>query len=95
MKKGGVEVNAGIGVVAEALVVVGGAGEGVEREHSPANDIEVHLDVEAVVEEREFPGAAGPQGGDGVPVLALGLTEYRDDGENGGEDGASGHGVDG
>ena len=94
-EEGGVKVDARIGVVAEAFVMVGGAGEGVEREHSPANDVEVHLDVEAVIEEGELPGAAGPQSGDGVPVLALRLSEYRDDGENGREDGASGHGVDG
>ena len=54
-EEGGVQEHAGVGILAEALVVVNRAGERVDREHRPADTIEVHPYVEAVAEERELP----------------------------------------
>ena len=50
----------------EVLVVVCGPGQGVERQHHPADDVKVHLYVEAVVEERELLGPPGPQRRGGI-----------------------------
>ena len=47
-----VQEDAGIGVFAETFVVPRGSGQGIDRKHRAADDVEVHLDVEAVAEER-------------------------------------------
>ncbi len=70
-----VEKNAGVGIIAEELVVVGRAGKGVEHEHRPADHVEVHLHVEAFVEEGQLESASFPQGQERVLDLALRLTE--------------------
>ena len=89
-----IQENARIGVVAKDLVVVRGPGQGVERQHRPTNDVEPHLYVEAVGEERQFPCPPGPQRRDGILLLALRLAEHRQDCKDSGEDRTAGHLID-
>ncbi|WP_423926955.1 hypothetical protein [Candidatus Palauibacter sp.] len=71
-----------VGGCAEKPVVVRGSGEGVQRQHRPADDVQVHLHVEAPVEERQLQGAPFPQRGEPILDLALRPPEYRQDGED-------------
>ena len=71
-----IEENAGVRVRAEALVVVRGAREGVQREHRPADDVEVHLHVEAVAEERHLPRPPVPERKQRILLLPFGGRLY-------------------
>ncbi len=93
-EEGRVEEDAEIGVVAKAVVVVHGPGEGVERQHRPPDDIEIHLDVDAVVEERQLLGPPCPQRQVRMLDRAWRLAEHRHEGKDRGEDRAAGHRID-
>ena len=56
-----IQEDARVGVFAKEFIVVHGPGQGVERQHRPPDDIEIHLDVEAVVEELQLLGPPEPQ----------------------------------
>ena len=67
------EKDARVEVGAKPLVVVRGAGEGVEREHRAADHVEVHLEVNAVLEERHLLGPPQPKCRQGILHFAPGL----------------------
>ena len=89
-----IQENAWIGVLAKEFVVVRGPGQGVQCQHRPADDIEIHLYVEAVVEERQLLGPPIPQRQERIFYLALRLAEHRYDCKDGGEDCSTGHSID-
>ena len=90
----GIQENAWIGVFAEEFVVVHGPGQGVERKHRPTDGIEIHLYVEAVVEERQLLSPPNPQIHDGILYLPLRLAVHRYDGKESGEDRSASHSID-
>ena len=89
-----IQENAWIGVLAKEFVVVRGPGQGVQRQHRPTYDIEIHLYIEAVVEERQLLDPPIPQREERVLYLALRLAEDRYDCKDGGEDSSTGHSID-
>ena len=90
----GIQEHAGVRVRAEQPVVVRGSGEGVERQHRPADDVQEHLHVEAVLEERQLQHAPFPQGGERTLHLAARPREHGEDGEDEAQDRPAGHLVD-
>ena len=83
--------DARVGVLAEAFVVVGSPRQGVERQHRAADDVEIHLHVEALVEERQFLDTPEPQRQDRISYLALRLAEHRQERKDGGNDRSARH----
>ena len=86
------EVRARIGVV-DVVVVPDRAGEGVERQHRAADDVEVHLEIDAVVEELHLLGAAEPARQEFVLDVAFGLAEHGDQRHDHGQHRSAGYGV--
>ena len=75
--------------------MVGGPGQGVERQHRAADDVEVHLHVEAFVEELNLQGAPEPECGERVLHLSRRLAEHRRDGQDQAQERSAGEGIDG
>ena len=76
-----------------SLVVVDGPGQGVERQHRPADDVEPHLHVEAAVEELELLRPSEPPRQEAALDLAFRLAEHRQDREDDGQDRSAGDGI--
>ena len=94
-EESGVQEDARVRVRAEQSVVVRGAGEGVQRQHRPADDVQEHLHVEVLVEEGQLQHAPLPQRGERTLDLAARPREHGEEGEDETEGGAAGHLVDG
>ena len=72
-----IQENARIEVCAKAFLVVRGPGQGVDPQHRPTDDVQVHLYVETLVKEGQLQGAPFPEGEEGVLYLPLRAAEHR------------------
>ena len=90
-----IEEDARVEIAPKLVVVPRRAGHGIERQHGAANDVEIHLDIDAFPKQRNLLRSPLPQREQRILDVSLWLGVDRRDGHDQGEDGASCDGVQG